>query len=156
MSVGSKTLDSRLAATIGYHARRGIKMSRPTIATTTTITTTRGSLKFCAPTTSAACAEPFPKLYLPSIETRASNNQPKPNPTAMKRILAKMPPVPNRSMMFRKFAELQQVEPKYCCDGEGREGHQGKIHERQEYELRIAKWGKDLANGETQADCQHA
>jgi hypothetical protein len=69
------------------------------------------------------CAEPFPKLYLPSIETRAPNNQPKPNPTAMKRILATMLPVPNRSMMFRKFAELQQVEPKYSCDSEGREGH---------------------------------
>jgi len=84
----------------------GMRMSSPTIATTTTMTTTFGSLKFWPPTTGAAailrCA--VPNASTPFVPRPGPpRNYPEPKPPMRKRMLAEMPRVPNKSTIFPIF-----------------------------------------------------
>src|SRR5215475_3306571 len=89
-------------APLASTSESGMKRSKPTIATTITMTTTFGSLKLWLPTTSAAAILRCP---VPNASTRLVSalgpprNHPLPKPSARKRTPARMPRVPNTSSM---------------------------------------------------------
>jgi len=83
-------------------------MKSPTIATTTTITTTFGSANPLATTSAAAmlrCAVPSASTLRVS-RPGPPKSQPVPKPSAMSSRPARMPPVPNTLSTLRRFAPV--------------------------------------------------
>src|SRR5206468_4088868 len=89
----------------------GMSISKPTIATTTTMTTTFGSLKLWLPTTSEAamlrCAVPKARTRRVSVIGPPSHH-PTAKVTAIKRRPARMPPVPNTASTFLMFVTTRR------------------------------------------------
>ena len=87
----------------------GIRIINPTIATTTTITTTFGSSKLWLPTTSAAaifrCAVASASTGRVSLLGPPSTH-PMQNPNAMNRSAARMPRVPKTWRTLSKFTTV--------------------------------------------------
>ena len=85
---------------------KGIRINNPTIATTTTMTTTFGSVKLWLATTRAAamlrCAVPSPRTVRVSAAGPPSN-WPITKPMAMKSKPARMARVPNKESTLLKF-----------------------------------------------------
>jgi hypothetical protein len=89
----------------------GMRITKPTTATTTTMTTTFGSLKLWLPTTSEAamlrCAVPKARTRRVSVVGPPSHH-PTAKATAIKRRPARMPPVPNTASTFLMFVTTRR------------------------------------------------